>query len=400
MQAATSSDARGYRLAALDILRGLVVVVMALDHVRDYFHAGAEQDPMANPNVGLAIFFTRWVTHFCAPVFVFLAGTSAGLMRARRGPASLASFLLKRGVWLIAVEATVVSLAWTFAPRGTPELQGQTLVALGVIWVIGASMVVLAVAQRLGRPVCLGIGAVAVLGHNLLDAVWPTSQLFDTSQPLWVALHAQMGRVVGPFFIAFVYPLLPWTGVMLLGFGSAGLFEREPTARPRALVTWGLAAVAAFVVLRASHLYGDPNPWSQQSGGVLSTAIDFLNVTKYPPSALYLLMTLGPSAVLAACADRLPGPFRRWLTAYGRAPFAFYIAHLYLIHAASLVLGVLQGFQPGQMMTVVFFYPKGFGLPLAGVYVVWFAIVAALYPLCRWVADIKARRTDWWLSYL
>jgi len=392
-------SARAYRLRSLDLVRGLVIVIMALDHVRDYVHSGAAQDPTSDPTVGLALFFTRWITHFCAPVFVFLAGTSAGLMAARKMPGEVGGFLLKRGLWLFAVEWFVIATAFSFAPWGIEQLQGLVFTPIQVLGAIGVSMVVLSGAQWLGRSACLWLGVVVLAGHNLLDPVWPTSNPFDTSQPLWVALHAQMGLVVGPFMVVIVYPMLAWVGVMLFGFGCAGIFEREPEDRTRQLLRWGGIMAVAFVALRATQLYGDPNPWMAQ-GSVASTVMDFLNVTKYPPSLLFLMMTLGPMAILCASADRLRGTVSDVLVAYGRAPFAFYVAHFYLIHVLSVALGTAQGFAPRQFMTFMAFFPQGYGLPLAGVYAVWAFVVVSLYPLVRWVGALKARRTDWWLSYL
>jgi uncharacterized membrane protein len=395
-----STNARPYRLTSIDMVRGLVIVLMALDHVRDYFHAGAAQDPAADPNVGAALFFTRWITHFCAPAFVFLAGTSVGLMSGRKTPAALRAFLVKRGLWLIAVEWFVIATAFSFAPFGIPEIQGLVFTPMQVLGAIGASMVVLAGAQFMGRAVCLALGVAIVAGHNLLDPFWPMTNAFDTSQPFWVALHAQMAVVVGPFMVIFAYPVLAWIGVMLCGYGTAGVFLREPRERDRRVLRWGVVLTVAFLAVRASHVYGDPNPWIAQSGGVVRTAIDFLNLTKYPPSLLFLLMTLGPMAILCSRADRLRGKAHDVLVTYGRAPFAFYVAHFYLIHSLSVVLGVAQGFAATQFLTYMAFYPKGYGLPLGGVYAVWLGVVVALYPLCRWVADLKSRRTDWWLSYL
>ena len=402
LNVAVSTSVRAYRLTALDMVRGLVIVIMALDHVRDNFHAGAAQDPMADPNIGAALFFTRWITHFCAPAFVFLAGTSAGLMSTRKTPALLGRFLLTRGLWLILMECTVLATAFTFAPRGIEQIGGSVLIIQQVLWAIGGSMIVLAGVQFLGRQACLVLGAAIAMGHNLLDPVWPVPPqgVFDTSLPWWVTLHTQAAMIVGPFFVAYAYPLAPWTGVMLLGFGCASVFELAPGARERALLRCGALLTAAFVVLRSIGVYGDPNPWMMQPGGLTATVLDFLNVSKYPPSLLFVLMTLGPAAVLAAFADRVPAPVRNVLVTYGRAPFAFYIAHFYVIHTLAVALGVAQGFRASQMMTLMVFYPKGYGLQLPLVYVVWLLIVASLYPLCRWVASVKARRTDWWLSYL
>lgn len=392
-------DLRAYRLGSIDLLRGLAIVVMALDHVRDYFLRAATQDPMTDPDISPELFLTRWVTHFCAPVFVLLAGTSAGLMAGRKSSADLGLFLLTRGLWLIAVEVVVISTAWTFAPHGIDELGGFVVVPMQVIWAIGASMVVLAGAQCLGRAACLAIGLAIVFGHNLLDAVWPASTMFQPG-PLWVALHAQMAATVGPLMFVFSYPLLPWIGVMLVGYGAAGVFELPAARRELLLLRAGLAMTTAFLVLRALDMYGDPNPWQVQPGGTIATVIDFFNTTKYPPSLLFLLMTLGPAAVLCAYAERFRGVVRDALVMFGRVPFAFYVAHLYLIHALSVLLGVAQGFGAEPFFNVFIFYPTGYGLPLWGVYAVWALVIALLYPLCRWVAGVKARRRDWWLSYL
>jgi uncharacterized membrane protein len=395
----TIPNARGYRVDNIDMLRGLVIVIMALDHVRDYFMVAAEQDPMANPDVGIALFFTRWITHVCAPVFVFLAGTSAGLMMARKSPSKLGGFLFKRGCWLIVVEWFVISTAFTFAPGGVEQMRGLVLIPMQVIWAIGASMVVLAGVQFFGRRACLLSGIVIVLGHNLLDAVWPSTSAFGEGAAWWAALHSQAGYASRPFFFVFAYPLLPWMGVMFLDFGIAGVFEESPTRRDSLLVTWGIVATAGFLVIRTIDVYGDPSPWQLQES-VIRTVIDFLNVTKYPPSLLFLLMTLGPAAVLCAFASHVPNAVKQPLIIFGRVPFAFYVVHLYLIHILSLGLGLIQGFDVNQFLTIMFFYPKGFGLSLSGVYAVWLIVIAMLYPFSKWVTSIKARRRDWWLSYV
>jgi uncharacterized membrane protein len=382
------------------MLRGLAVVIMAIDHARDFFMVGGDVDPMANPDIGAALFFTRWITHFCAPVFVFLAGTSAGLMTARKTQSALGAFLLKRGLWLIFVEWFVVATAWSFAPWGIEQLDGRVGVVMQVIWAIGASMVVLSGAQFLGQRACLVIGGAVLVGHNLLDPIWPvTSGIFDANHPVWVALHAQMRTDAGPFSLFWIYPLLPWAGVMLVGYGSAAIFTAPAQRRDARLLACGFAATAAFAVLRGISVYGEPNPWQVQ-GSAVATVVDFLNVTKYPPSLLFLLMTLGPAAMVCASADRVPEAIRRPLIVFGRAPFAFYVAHLYLIHALAVAFGVIQGFGAGQFLTYSFFFPKGYGVGLLGVYAAWLLIVAILYPLCRWVAAAKDRRRDWWLSYL
>ena len=395
-----SADARGYRLASIDMLRGLVIVIMALDHTRDYFSISMAIDPMGDPNVGLPLALTRWITHFCAPVFVFLAGSSAGLMVARKPPAGLAWFLFTRGAWLIFIEIFVISTAITFAPGGIEQLGGRTLVFMQVIWAIGSSMVALAALQYLGRRICLLLGAIIVLGHNALDGTWPSAQnMMEASLPPWASLHTPMSTVAGPFHVLFIYPMLPWLGVMLLGFGSSGVFEREPATRNRRLLWWGLAITAGFIVMRFIDGYGEPNHWETQARGA-ATLIDFLNCTKYPPSLLFLAMTLGPAAVFCAFADRMRGFLKDAFVMFGRVPFAFYVAHFFLLHALSVSLGVAQGFKAAQLATFPPFYPDGYGVSLLAVYGVWIAVVVMLYPFCRWVAGVKTRSRAWWLSHV
>lgn len=390
---------RAYRLTAIDFLRGLAIVVMAIDHVRDYFMANTSPDPMADPDITPGLFATRWITHFCAPVFILLAGASAGLSASRKSPAELTRFLLARGLWLIFVEMVIISTAWSFAPQGLEEIGGLIPITLQVIWAIGVAMIVLAGAQWLGRDACAALGTAIVIGHNLLDPIWPASHLLDQQWPFWVALHSSMSMHVGPFLFFFRYPLIPWLGVMLLGYGISGVFELSPARRNAILLRAGTAMTLGFVLLRATHFYGDPNPWQVQLGGLTATVMDFLNVTKYPPSCLYLLMTLGPAAILCSFADRLTGPIKDTLIMFGRAPFAFYVAHVYLIHALNVLLGLTQGFSAHQMVAS-FDFPNGYGVGLPGVYLVWAIVMALLYPLCRWVVDVKSRRRDWWISYL
>jgi uncharacterized membrane protein len=394
------ADQRAYRLTSIDMLRGLVILIMAIDHTRDYFSVALLIDPMNSPEPNLPLAFTRWITHFCAPVFVFLAGTSAGLMVARRNPTELCRFLLTRGLWLIFVEVVLISTATTFAPGGIEQLGGKTLVLMQVIWAIGASMILLAFAQFLGRTTCLALGVLIVFGHNLLDGVWPASRnLLDMSPPLWAALRVPMSKPAGPFFFLFIYPLLPWLGVMLLGFGAAALFEREPAARNRALLKWGLGITALFIVLRFIDGYGEPNHW-QSHARAAGTLIDFLNTTKYPPSLQFLAMTLGPAAILCSFADRMRGFLKDVLVTFGRVPFAFYVVHFYVLHLLSLLLGALQGFPAGKLLTFPMFYPQGYGVSLPAVYGIWLLVIALLYPLCLWMVKVKSRSRAWWLSYV
>jgi uncharacterized membrane protein len=268
-----------------------------------------------------------------------------------------------------------------------------------VIWAIGASMLALAALQYFGRRACLLIGIAVAVCHNLLDPFWSANAIFE-QRPLWVALHAQMSLHAGLFQFTFIYPLLPWIGVMLVGFGVSEVFEQPPARRNAILLRAGVGLTAIFVLLRAVGVYGDPNPWQLQAGGLTATVIDFVNTTKYPPSLLFLLMTLGPAAVLCALADRWSGIVKNVFVTFGRVPFAFYIAHVLLIHTITIALGMAQGFGARQFFTIFFFFPKGYGVPLPGVYVLWAVVIVALYPFCQWVAAVKARRRDWWLSYV
>jgi uncharacterized membrane protein len=260
--------------------------------------------------------------------------------------------------------------------------------------------VVLAGAQFAGRHACLAIGAAIVLGHNLLDSVWPAASTTGTTGPLWVVLHARQVYEVGPLSIFFSYPLLPWIGVMLMGYGSAGLFELPEKRRGELLLRFGIGMVVAFVLLRALNIYGDPRAWNPDAGSTAVSVMSFLGTTKYPPSLLFLLMTLGPVAIGCAFVERLYGPVRDALATLGRAPLAFYVAHFYLIHVLAILLGIAQGFAAEQFFTRFRYFPKGFGVDLPGVYLVWIAVVVMVYPLCRWVAAVKSRRRDWWLSYV
>src|SRR5262245_34524646 len=284
--AVPAPDRRAYRMSSLDLLRGLVIVVMALDHVRDSFMLGSVQDPTADPNTGPLLFATRWITHFCAPTFVFLAGTSAGLMARRRSPAELASFLLTRGLWLIVLALLVISTATTFAATGVDGFCGRIYIHLQVIWVIGAGMMILAGAQFLGRRACLAIGAAILLGHNLLDGIWPAAMTSASTAPVWAALHSRQFYDVGQFAIYFNYPLIPWVGVMFLGYGAAGLFELPEKLRDEWLLRIGVSLVIAFILLRALNVYGDPHPWESDPDSAARSIMSFLATTKYPPSLL------------------------------------------------------------------------------------------------------------------
>jgi uncharacterized membrane protein len=376
------------RLDHVDLLRGLVMVLMVLDHVRDYFTA-VRFDPTDLTRTDLALFATRWITHYCAPVFVFLAGASAWMAGRRRTRGELARFLVSRGLWLILVEVTVISFGWYLSTTWTYGARAQ------VIWAIGASMVVLAGLVYLPRAAVAGVGLALVVDHNLLDGIPP--EAFGTFAPLWHALHVPGPLGIMPVYVT--YPVLSWIGVMALGYAAApAVFSRQANA-PRRLAWAGALLVIAFVALRTLNGYGDPSPRLEQGSPAL-LAMSFVNVTKYPPSLLFVLMTLGPALIVLSLLHRARGPVADMFVTFGRVPFLFYVAHLYLVHALAVVAGMAQGFPGSSIRTVYRLLPAGYGFGLPVVYLVWLGVVAALYPVCRRYAALKARSRAWWLSYL
>jgi uncharacterized membrane protein len=387
------SAPRRVRIDSVDVLRGLVMVIMALDHTRDYF-SNARFDPLDLSRTTPALFFTRWITHFCAPVFVFLAGTGAFLSGARgRAKRDLSRFLWTRGLWLVVVEVTIVSFGWSFD-------FGLHDIALQVIWAIGWSMVVLAALVRLPTAAVGGIGMTIIALHNLLDPIRP--ERFGDFGWVWKIVHVPSWAPIaspGGHRFMLIYPLVPWIGVMAAGYAFGSVFTWEAARRKRFLAFCGCGLVVLFVVLRWSNAYGDPHPWTVQKNGVY-TLLSFVNCEKYPPSLLYLLMTLGPAILLLALLDRPAGPFASKVCVYGRVPFFYYVLHIPLIHAMSV--GVFFAKYGPSVFKYNMANPPppdfGFGLPL--VYLFWAVAVAILYRPCRWFADLKARRRDVWLSYL
>jgi uncharacterized membrane protein len=381
---------------ALDVLRGFVIVLMALDHVRDYFHAsGYAYDPLDFSMTTGAVYVTRWVTHFCAPTFVFLAGVSAWLQGAKgKNPSRLARFLLTRGLWLVVLEVTVVAFGWSFSIPLLPHLQ--------VIWAIGWSMVALSALIFLPRAAVLGIGIAIVAGHNLLDPI-RSSELGAWSWA-WILLHEQNVLVWnGQAVILVAYPLLAWIGVLALGYGLGPIFVSAN--RDRSLVRLALGMLAVFLLLRGVNLYGDPRPWAPQAA-MSDTLMDFFDVQKYPPSLLYVCVTLAPMLLLVPVFDRLRGPATAVLRTFGAVPLMAYVAHLYVMHALAIVVHAAAGQSLDGMFNTIHDFVvspgvfAGTGFPLAVTYVAWVVVLAAIYPLCRWWGGVKQRRRDWWLSYL
>jgi uncharacterized membrane protein len=376
---------RPARNDAIDVLRGGVMILMALDHARMFLGPGVDLGT-APP----ALYFTRWITHFCAPVFVLLAGTAAWLHGQRlQSTRALSWYLLTRGLWLALLELTVVGVGWTFTP-------GPQLLILQVIWAIGMSMVVLAGLVWLPRAAIAGFAAVLLLGHNALDAVAP--ETFGPLRGLWLVLH-QPGRLE-PFdgarwFVA--YPLVPWVAVMAAGYLLGPWAARPRDERRRLFLGAGLALVVAFVVLRAANLYGDPDPWATATTP-LRTLLAFLDCEKYPPSLAFLAMTLGPALCVLAWMDRPLGSAARAVAVYGRVPLFYYVLHLYLLHLLAVVLAWPASGAAALSRPYANGESLGYGLP--AVYAFWVAVVAALYPACRWFAGVKRRSSSPWMSYL
>jgi uncharacterized membrane protein len=388
MAAATSTmTSTKERLGSVDLLRGVVMVVMALDHVRDFF-TNVPFDPTDLDKTSVGLFFTRWITHFCAPVFVFLAGTGA-FLSSKKKP-ELARFLVTRGLWLIVLELTWVGFAWSF--RVEPSF------ALQVIWVIGVSMIVLAPLVFLPTRAVLAIGLVIISAHNALDGIDPSA--LGSAAKVWQLLHVQ-----GPIRLFgirgfVVYPLVPWIGVMMVGYAFGEVLQRERATRHKRLYAIGGALILLFVVLRAIDVYGDPHHWHAQRNAAMSV-VAFLNCTKYPPSLLYLCMTLGPAIALLPLLERARGALSDWLTTFGRVPLFYYVLHVPLIHLAAVGVAFVQyGTAVNIAPSFVDAPPAGWGYALPGVYAIWALVVLALYPACRWFAGVKQRRRDAWLSYL
>jgi len=380
------------RLDSVDMLRGVVMVLMVLDHTRDFFYE-AKFDPTDPTQTTVALFFTRWVTHFCAPLFVFLAGSGAYLAGARgKSKPELAWFLLTRGLWLVVLELTVVRVALTFNPR-SPVLLATTL------WAIGWSMVGLSALVFLPLPVIAAFGIVTMAAHNLLDGVNPES--LGRWRAAWIVLH-QPGQVQlpGGWILFVAYPLVPWVGVIAAGYAFGRLLLLEPARRRRVLLTLGLALTLAFVALRASNLYGDPRPWTAQKSD-LFTALSFLNCLKYPFSLLFLLMTLGPGIAALALLDRPTGKLTRPILIFGRVPLFFYLLQWPVLHVLAIAMALANGRKVDWLFKSFFpGTPPGYGFGLPTVYLMWLVVLVLLYPACRWFAGVKQRRRDAWLSYL
>jgi len=392
-----------YRIESIDLLRGLVMIIMALDHTRDFFHKTAfTDDPLNFATTTPALFLTRWITHFCAPVFVFLAGTSAFFQSSRKSTAELSRFLLTRGLWLILIEILVINLAVSFDPN-------YTVVGLQTIWSIGISMIILGLVIWMPFSAILTVGLIIVFGHNILDLYekqFPTNHAYNI---LYSFLHRPgVYPLGGGHSLLILYPFLSWAGLMMLGYCFGKLFTRYEGAERRKVLTWlGLGIILLFIALRATNVYGDANHWTTKKNA-LFTVFSFIDTVKYPPSLLYMCMTIGPAILFIALWGNIKNGLTKFITVYGRVPFFYYVLHFTLIHILSTAAFFMRGhsFKEGLYTTSqgplppFNFIVPGEGYSLWIVYLVWIFVFVSLYPLCKWFSEYKQTHKQWWLSYL
>ncbi len=390
------------RIDSIDVLRGIVMVIMAIDHVREFIHVQAfTDDPLNVLTTTPVLYFTRWITHLCAPTFVFLSGLSIYLQSIRKTKAELSSFLFKRGIWLIFVEFGLISLAMTFNPL-------YNLLIMQVIWAIGISMIILGFLIRLPFKLVLAIGLIIVLGHNFLD--------FYEAEPgfkagfLWDLMHHGSFAIYpmsGEHFLVIMYPFLPWTGLMILGYCFGVYFTNQfsSSQRQKVLLTYGLSLLVFFVFLRSINLYGDPHPWTPQASD-FQTFLSFMTVHKYPPSLAYMSVMMGIAILALAFLENIQNKISAMFRVFGRTAFFYYIIHFYLAHLIAMLLFFYKGHSfddaiKGLQKIPFLFSIPGEGVGLGLVYLIWILLIVSLYPLCKWYDSYKtAHKEKWWLSYL
>jgi uncharacterized membrane protein len=387
------------RIESIDILRGVIMLIMALDHCRDFFHiAGPASDPTNMATTTPILFFTRFITHFCAPTFVFLSGVSAYLAGLRRTKAELSSFLIKRGLWLVLVELVVLTFAFTFNPF-------YNVFILQVLWAIGISMIILGLLVRAPMAVIGVIGAFIFFGHDILDYVTIPEKgtpsvlmnIFFTARGTFLSLDKS-------HFVADLYAIIPWTGIMLLGYVCGQLYNPSfnPEKRRNILRATGLALLVLFLFLRIFNFYGDPDPWTIQRNWV-HTVLSFFNVSKYPPSLLYSCMTVGTALTILSFTEHIKNKVTSIFVIYGNVPFFYYVLHFYLIHIICVILFFASGYNTSQIVPKngpFLFHPDDFGYSLGIVYLIWLFVITVLYWPCKWFSKFKKTHNQWWLSYL
>lgn len=394
--------ARAPRIQSVDALRGAIMMLMAIDHIRDFIARSAMQFlPTDLTRTTPAIFLTRWITHFCAPVFMLTAGLGAffWMTRGHHSRSELSRFLVTRGLWLILLEVTIIRVILLSQISYRREI-----VILFILWAIGCSMIVLAALIYLPVRALVALSIAIIALHNLLDPI--SASRFGHFAWLWKILHQQGLITLAGINFAVAYPILPWIAVVSLGYCLGLVFSWDAGLRRRLLMRIGLALTAAFLMVRAINIYGDPLRWTHQPSR-LFTVLSFLNTTKYPPSLDFLLMTLGPALVAMAWLEGFRFASTNPLVVFGRVPFFFYVAHLALAHFIAVLMNFVRyGWHhflllaPPSMGSASSLFPPNYGYPLWTVYAVWIVVLIALYPACLWFSHLKQRRHDWWLSYL
>ncbi|MBK9930698.1 MAG: DUF1624 domain-containing protein [Saprospiraceae bacterium] len=396
------------RIQSIDILRGLVMVIMALDHVRDFFFKADISDgggslatsPTDLDTTTPALFFTRWITHFCAPIFLLLAGTSAYLITQKKPLKEVSLFLLKRGIWLVFVEIIIITFGWTFNPL-------FNVLILQVIWAIGISMILLSFIIYLPFRIIFLIGVLIVIGHNLLDySIIKTALQGGFLSDLIYFANFSAYELGTNHMLMIVYAFLPWTGVMILGYCLGKIFENHVDAEKRKKYLWrgGVSLLLLFIIVRTLNGYGDPMPWGSHHRGGFFTFLSFINVNKYPPSLDFLSLTLGIGMLLLLMFENLQNKLTTVFNIYGRVPFFYYVLHFYIIHLIAVIIFFINGFASSQIVTTgspFFFRPPELGYGLIGVYVIWIIVVLILYPMCKKYDIYKTShiKLKWWLRY-
>lgn len=387
------------RITSIDFLRGTIMIIMALDHVRDYLYSGSfYYDPLDLTKTSGILFFTRWITHFCAPIFMLLAGTSASLIGQKKTKKELSVFLIKRGLWLIFLEMFVVNLGWNFNIT-------FPMFFFITIWALGLSMIILAALIHLPKKLILGLSVVIILGHNLLDGVHVQGSSLEAFG--WSLLHDQQFFTWHKEILLVGYPIVPLMAVMSLGYCLGDWFSAGYDAgkRQRNLLIAGSSFIVVFILLRYTNLYGDPVKWTTQKDAFF-TFLSFIKVNKYPPSLLYVLLTVGSAFLFLSFTEKLKGGIVNVVSVYGRVPMFYYLIHIYVIHLVAIIA---SAFTPGQDWKIWFLKQpiwfttnlKGYGFSLPVAYLIWIAIVIAMYPLCkRYDAYKQTNKGKWWLSYL
>ncbi|MEP6614278.1 MAG: heparan-alpha-glucosaminide N-acetyltransferase domain-containing protein [Mucilaginibacter sp.] len=382
------------RIHSIDIVRGLIMIIMTLDHSRDFLHIPGPS-PVNMQTTTVILFFTRWITHFCAPTFVFLSGVSAYLAGQRRTKKELSIFLLKRGVWLILSDLLIISLLFTF------DL-GYHMLILEVLWATGFGMIILALLLRAPMKVIAAVALIIIFGHNLLDyiqlpkdgAVGGLTTMFLSALGAFIPLSAGRAIIV-------LYAVLPWTGALLLGYTFGALYKTgyDAKKRQRILRLSGISAIILFVVLRLINHYGDPSHWAVQRNAA-HTLLSFLNATKQSPSLLFFLMTLGPVMLLLSFTEKAGSRFAEFCRVYGNVPYFYFIVHLSLLRVINIVLALIAGLPLKSDGSPIVWQVQGFGRPLWEVYLFWIGVVTLLYYPCRWYGNYKRMHGQWWLSYV